>query len=75
LSEEATSFVYTNMRPWIGGSVTMVARTTIEPQSAICNRTLRLRTAQVGPATSQRGAMRQPGERAHPAAKRSDLGL
>jgi predicted permease len=35
LSEDATPFVYTNMRPWIGGSVTMVARTTSEPQIAM----------------------------------------
>src|SRR6266511_2858227 len=27
LNEAATPFVYTNMRPWIGGSLTMVART------------------------------------------------
>ncbi|HKQ93278.1 MAG TPA: ABC transporter permease [Blastocatellia bacterium] len=35
LNEEATPFVYTNMLPSIGGSVTLVARTTGEPQSAI----------------------------------------
>jgi putative ABC transport system permease protein len=35
LNEEATPFVYTNMRLWIGGSLTMVARTASEPQSAI----------------------------------------
>jgi predicted permease len=37
LNEEATPFVYTNMRPWIGGSLTMVARTASEPQSAIAD--------------------------------------
>jgi predicted permease len=35
LNEDATPFVYTNMLPSIGGSVTLVARTTSEPQSAI----------------------------------------
>jgi predicted permease len=35
LNEEATPFVYTNMRPWIGGSLTMVVRTASEPQSAM----------------------------------------
>jgi macrolide transport system ATP-binding/permease protein len=35
LSEEATPFVYANMPPSISGSLTMVARTTSEPQSAI----------------------------------------
>jgi predicted permease len=35
LNEDATPFVYTNMRPSVAGSVTMVARTTSEPQSAI----------------------------------------
>jgi predicted permease len=35
LNEEATPFVYTNMLPSTGGSVTLVARTTGEPQSAI----------------------------------------
>jgi predicted permease len=35
LNEDATPFVYTNMRPSVAGSVTMVARTTREPQSAI----------------------------------------
>jgi predicted permease len=37
LSEEATPFVYTNMRPWIGGAWIMVVRTTGEPQSAIAS--------------------------------------
>ncbi len=37
LNEAATPFVYTNMRPWIGGSLTMVARTASEPQSAIAD--------------------------------------
>jgi len=37
LSEEATPFVYTNMRPWIGGSLTMVVRTASEPQGAIAD--------------------------------------
>src|SRR5262245_1309540 len=35
LNEEATPFVYTNLRPWIGGSLTMVARTSGEPQGAM----------------------------------------
>jgi predicted permease len=35
LNEEATPLVYTNIRTWIGGSLTMVARTTSEPQIAI----------------------------------------
>jgi macrolide transport system ATP-binding/permease protein len=35
LSEEATPFVYTNLRPQSGGSLTMVVRTTSEPQSAM----------------------------------------
>jgi len=35
LNEEATPLVYTNIRAWIGGSLTMVARTTSEPQIAI----------------------------------------
>jgi macrolide transport system ATP-binding/permease protein len=35
LSEEATPFVYTNLRPQSGGSLTMVVRTASEPQSAI----------------------------------------
>jgi len=35
LSEEATPFVYTNMRPEIGGGLILVARTTGEPQSAM----------------------------------------
>jgi predicted permease len=35
LNEDATPFVYTNMLPSIGGSVTLVARTTGEPQSAM----------------------------------------
>jgi predicted permease len=35
LNEEATPFVYTNMLPSIGGSVTLVARTTGEPQIAM----------------------------------------
>jgi len=37
LNEEATPLVYTNIRTWIGGSMTMVARTTGEPQSAIAD--------------------------------------
>jgi putative ABC transport system permease protein len=37
LNEEATPFVYTNMRPWIDGSLTMVARTASEPQGAIAD--------------------------------------
>jgi len=35
LSEEATPFVYTNLRPQSGGSLTMVVRTAREPQSAM----------------------------------------
>ncbi|MGH9855840.1 MAG: FtsX-like permease family protein, partial [Blastocatellia bacterium] len=35
LSEEATPFVYTNMRPWVGASLTIVARTASEPQRAM----------------------------------------
>ncbi|HEV2664665.1 MAG TPA: ABC transporter permease [Blastocatellia bacterium] len=35
LNEEATPLVYTNIRTWIGGSMTMVARTASEPQIAI----------------------------------------
>jgi predicted permease len=35
LSEEATPFVYTNLRPQSGGSLTMIVRTTSEPQNAI----------------------------------------
>jgi predicted permease len=35
LSEGATPFVYTNLRPQSGGSLTMVVRTTSEPQNAV----------------------------------------
>src|SRR5215813_4707255 len=35
LSEEPTPFVYTNMRQWTGGPLTMVVRTASEPQNAI----------------------------------------
>ncbi|HKQ73278.1 MAG TPA: ABC transporter permease [Blastocatellia bacterium] len=35
LNEEATPFVYTSLRPWFGDSLTMVARASGEPQSAI----------------------------------------
>jgi macrolide transport system ATP-binding/permease protein len=34
LNEEATPFVYTAIRPWIGGAWILVARTASEPQSA-----------------------------------------
>src|SRR5262245_12277876 len=37
LNEEATPLVYTNIRAWNGGSLTMVVRTTGEPQSAIAD--------------------------------------
>jgi putative ABC transport system permease protein len=37
LGEEATPFVYTNMRPGIGVDGVLVARTTGEPQSAIAD--------------------------------------